>query len=181
MARKDSAKALKEADKRIPAGAADVLSALRLAWVILGDDDKVIRRSPTAVPYGLVRGKRLRVDEVSELVEQVRSDGVIREIDLQVPRSHRGTELLTLDVRVAPLGDLVLVLAEDQTAVRRVDAVRRDFVANVSHELKTPVGALALLAEAVQGSADDPDAVRRFSGPFSSLSTLRRLRSPPTR
>jgi len=164
VARKESAKAAKESDKNIPAGAVDVLLALRSAWVVLGDDNRVIRRSPAAVPYGLVRGKKLRVDEVLELVDLVRKDGGIREIDLQVPRSHRGTELLTLDVRVAQLGDTVLVLAEDQTAVRRVDAVRRDFVANVSHELKTPVGALALLAEAVQGSADDPDAVRRFSG-----------------
>jgi two-component system sensor histidine kinase SenX3 len=59
--------------------------------------------------------------------------------------------------------DQVLLLAEDQTALRRLDAVRRDFVANVSHELKTPVGALALLAEAMSGSADDPQAVRRFA------------------
>jgi two-component system, OmpR family, sensor histidine kinase SenX3 len=73
-------------------------------------------------------------------------------------------------VRVAPLGGdvgcdgLVLVLAEDQTEHRRVEEVRRDFVANVSHELKTPVGALALLAETVEDAADDPDAVRRFAG-----------------
>jgi len=161
VARKES---VKGADEKIPEGAVDVLNALRVAWVVLGDDDRVIRRSAAAVPYGLVRGKRLRVPEVVELVEDVRKNGHMREIDLQVPRSHRGTRLLTLDVRVAPLGDAILVLAEDQTVVRRVDEVRRDFVANVSHELKTPVGALALLAEAVQGSADDPDAVRRFSG-----------------
>jgi two-component system sensor histidine kinase SenX3 len=58
----------------------------------------------------------------------------------------------------------VLVLAEDQTGSRRVEEVRRDFVANVSHELKTPVGALALLAETVEDAADDPEAVRRFAG-----------------
>ncbi len=53
--------------------------------------------------------------------------------------------------RVAPLGSrLVLALVEDRTRERRVEAVRRDFVANVSHELKTPVGAIRLLAEAVQ-------------------------------
>ena len=52
--------------------------------------------------------------------------------------------------RVAPLGSrLVLALVEDRTRERRVEAVRRDFVANVSHELKTPVGAIRLLAEAV--------------------------------
>ena len=148
----------------LPAGAEAVLAALRSAWVVLDEDRKVVQRSTTTVPYGLVRGKRLRVPQVDILVRQTLQDGHSREIAVEVPRSHRGTELLSLEVRIAPLGDFVLVIAEDQSAVRRVDAVRRDFVANVSHELKTPVGALALLAEAVQESADDPDAVRRFSG-----------------
>jgi two-component system sensor histidine kinase SenX3 len=69
-------------------------------------------------------------------------------------------------VRVAPLGTggLVLLLAEDQTESRRVEEIRRDFVANISHELKTPVGALALLAETMEEAADDPEAVRRFAG-----------------
>src|SRR5690606_35653231 len=72
----------------------------------------------------------------------------------------------TFAVRVAPLGGngLVLVLAEGQTERLRVDAVRRDFVANISHELKTPVGALSLLAETIADASDDPDAVRRFTG-----------------
>jgi len=61
-------------------------------------------------------------------------------------------------------GGLVLLLIEDQTESRRVEEVRRDFVANTSHELKTPVGALALLAETVEDAADDPEAVRRFAG-----------------
>ena len=60
-------------------------------------------------------------------------------------------------VRVAPLGGrLVLVLLEDRTREHRVDEIRRDFVANVSHELKTPVGAMTLLAEAVDEAAGDP-------------------------
>ena len=68
--------------------------------------------------------------------------------------------------RVAPLGSrLVLALVEDRTRERRVEAVRRDFVANVSHELKTPVGAIRLLAEAVTEAADDPEAVERFASP----------------
>jgi signal transduction histidine kinase len=50
------------------------------------------------------------------------------------------------------------------TETRRVETVRRDFVANVGHELKTPVGAMALLAEAIEDAADDPEAVQRFAG-----------------
>jgi len=55
------------------------------------------------------------------------------------------------------------VLVDDRTEARRVEEVRRDFVANVSHELKTPIGALRLLAEAVGDATDDPDAVRHFA------------------
>ncbi len=147
----------------LPPGAEAVLSALTSAWVVLDGRDRVVRSSPSALPYGLVRGNRLRVETLALMARQVRRDGQVRELEVEVPRGHRGTELLVLDVRLAPLGDLVLLLAEDQTALRRLDAVRRDFVANVSHELKTPVGALALLSEAVAGSADDPQAVRRFA------------------
>jgi two-component system sensor histidine kinase SenX3 len=72
---------------------------------------------------------------------------------------------------VAPLSStLVLALVEDRTRERRVERVRRDFVANVSHELKTPVGAIKLLAEAVCDAADDPDAVRRFAGRMTTES-----------
>ena len=147
----------------IPDGAEAVLAALRSTWVVLDERDRVVRSSPSALPYGLIRGDHLRIDSLVLLARQVRRDGEVREAEVEVPRAHRGTELLTLDVRLAPLEGMVLVLAEDQTAVRRLDAVRRDFVANVSHELKTPVGALALLAEAVLGSADDPQSVRRFA------------------
>ena len=67
--------------------------------------------------------------------------------------------------RVAPLSSrLVLALVEDRTRERRVEAIRRDFVANVSREPKTPVGALNLLAEAVQEAADDPEAVHPVRG-----------------
>jgi two-component system, OmpR family, sensor histidine kinase SenX3 len=70
-----------------------------------------------------------------------------------------------LTARVAPLDEsLILVLADDQTAARRIDETRRDFVANISHELKTPIGAIALLAEAVEEAADDAAAVRKFAG-----------------
>ena len=52
----------------------------------------------------------------------------------------------------------------DVTEQRRFERMRRDFVTNVSHELKTPAGAISLLAETVSDAADDPGAVRYFAG-----------------
>jgi two-component system sensor histidine kinase SenX3 len=63
-----------------------------------------------------------------------------------------------------PLPGPVALVLQDVTETRRTEAVRRDFVANVGHELKTPVGALTLLAEAIEQAADDPEAVQRFAG-----------------
>src|SRR4029078_2434257 len=86
----------------------------------------------------------------------------IREIELTLPRPTGPAR--TVPARVAPLSSrLVLALVEDRTRERRVEAVRRDFVANVSHELKTPVGAIKLLAEAVAEAKGDPEAVERFA------------------
>jgi two-component system sensor histidine kinase SenX3 len=83
---------------------------------------------------------------------------------MDIPRSALGTATLSMLIRISPLSDnRYLLIARDVSDVTRVESVRRDFVANVSHELKTPVGALALLSEAAAGAADDPAAVRRFA------------------
>ncbi|PRY00729.1 two-component system sensor histidine kinase SenX3 [Allonocardiopsis opalescens] len=150
----------------LPDGIAEVLTALPSSAVVLDNADRVLRASSAARAFGLVRGDRLVISELLAMARQVRRDGVIRETEIDVALRKFGPDSTTFAVRVAPLGStgLVLVLAEDQTERRRVEAVRRDFVANVSHELKTPVGALSLLAETVEGASDDPEAVRRFAG-----------------
>lgn len=149
----------------LPAGVADVLAVLRSSAVVLDAEDRVVRASPAAYSYGIVRGQRLLSEDLLDLARRVRRDGEIREAELELPRGPIGTSTLAVFARVAPLGSsLVLLLVEDHTEARRVDAVRRDFVANVSHELKTPVGAMSLLAEALLDAADDPEAVRRFAG-----------------
>ena len=98
------------------------------------------------------------------MAAEARRFGLVRERELELPRGPLGRARLVVHARVAPLGaEHVLVLVEDRTEARRVEEVRRDFVANVSHELKTPIGALHLLAEAVHDAADDPEAVRHFA------------------
>lgn len=147
----------------LPPGVAAVLSVLRSSAVVVDDSDSVLKASAPAYALGLVRGNELALEELAELVQQVRRDGQIRETELVIARPDGGARHVT--ARVAPLGSrVVLALVEDRTRERRVEEVRRDFVANVSHELKTPVGAIRLLAEAVHGAADDPEAVKRFAG-----------------
>jgi two-component system sensor histidine kinase SenX3 len=138
-----------------------VLSVLSSSAVIVDASDHVLQASAPAVAMGLVRDDRLP-EPIMELVHRVRRDGQIREADLQVGTGHRNTHI---HARVAPLTSrLVVVLVDDRTEAQRVDTIRRDFVANVSHELKTPIGAIQLLAEAVGEAKDDPEAVVRFSG-----------------
>jgi len=155
---------------KLPPGIAAILNVLSSSAIVVDSSDRVLRASAAARAFGLVKGDRLMVSELAALARQVRRDGEIREGEFEVPVPRFGGRTTSFAVRVAPLGGgvggggLVLVLAEDQTESRRVEEVRRDFVANTSHELKTPVGALALLAETIEDAADDAEAVRRFAG-----------------
>jgi two-component system, OmpR family, sensor histidine kinase SenX3 len=146
-------------------GATEVLAALRSAAVVAEKNGRVVRASPTARTVGLVRDARFQHAVLERMVLDVAADGRARDEELELPRSAVGGGSVVMQVRVAMLGDHhVLLLAEDRTESRRLEAIRRDFVVNISHELKTPVGALALLAETVEDAADDPDAVQRFAG-----------------
>ncbi|KKD07361.1 sensor histidine kinase [Streptomyces sp. WM6386] len=153
-------------DPVLPPGVDTVLSVLRSSAVVLDEADGVVKASSAAYALGLVRGGKLAVEPMLQMARDTRRDGEIRQVELDLPRRGTGRgEALAVSARVAPLGSrLVLLLVEDLTEARRIEAVRRDFVANVSHELKTPVGALSLLSEAVMDASDDPEAVTRFAG-----------------
>ncbi|MFB7634492.1 sensor histidine kinase [Streptomyces sp. NPDC056149] len=157
----------------LPPGVDTVLSVLRSSAVVLDEADAVVKASSAAYALGLVRGGRLAVEPMLQMARDTRRDGEIRQVELDLPRRGTGRgDALAVSARVAPLGSrLVLLLVEDLTEARRIEAVRRDFVANVSHELKTPVGALSLLSEAVMDASDDPEAVTRFAGRMQNEAT----------
>ena len=141
-----------------------LLNVLPMASLVVDAEGNVLRTTPRAEALGLVRRDALAVADVHELIQSCAERGAAQEREIRVRRPPLGRGMLDLKATVAPLSaGTYVVLVEDLAEERRVDAVRRDFVANVSHELKTPVGALALLAEAILSSADDQESVQRFA------------------
>jgi two-component system sensor histidine kinase SenX3 len=147
-----------------------LLDLMDPAVLLVDVDDAVLLANPSARALGIVRGSRLLVPELMTLVRTVRTGGS-RRADVRLPGDLAGSGPRLMGVHGVRLhsgtvprpGPVALVL-QDVTEARRTEAVRRDFVANVGHELKTPVGALTLLAEAIEQAADDPEAVQRFAG-----------------
>lgn len=147
----------------VPDGVDQMIDALETAGVVLDSSNNVVSYSAAALSLGLIANGALVHPELVALVDRVRADGVAAGDDLQLPRGPFGDAVLHLVVRAAPIGSrFVLVLVDDRTEARRLEDMRRDFVANISHELKTPIGAIGLLAEALESAADQPDDVRRF-------------------
>lgn len=142
-----------------------LLEALPQTAVVLDGDDEVLRASAAAYGYNLLEGDAVREPRLAQMVERVRVSGRPQDADLEVARSRvSGAGVFYLHVRVAAIGGgRVLILVEDNTAARRVEEMRRDFVVNISHELKTPVGAIGLLAETIEDSAEDAQVVRHFA------------------
>jgi two-component system sensor histidine kinase SenX3 len=138
--------------------------------VVLNRFGDMVLHNNRAEKLGLVRDNRAdpRARMASEQVVETDEDV---EVDLS-PIEARGRQPEAVVGHVRPLGDgFTVVEAVDHSEAARLEAVRRDFVANVSHELKTPVGAIALLTEAVLDAADDVEEVRRFGGKILHEST----------
>jgi two-component system sensor histidine kinase SenX3 len=140
-----------------------LVAELQVGAVALGHADEVLLVNRAAYSLGVVRGNGSLTPDLRRLVRQVRRDGVRRDTRLALAAPDLARRETPLHVHVISLGgDDVAVIAEDVTEEERVESVRRDFVANIGHEIKTPVGAISLLAEAALHAGDDAVAVRRF-------------------
>jgi len=150
--------------EQLPAEVTDLLAALTSSGIVLDSRQSVVACSPTAISHGLVRGTAVSHPPLLALARRAAIEGGVVEEMLGLPRGPRADARRVVQARATHLGlEHILLLVEDRSHAYLVEEVRRDFLANVSHELKTPVGGLMLLAEAVRDARDDPEAVARFA------------------
>ncbi|WP_046317497.1 ATP-binding protein [Mycobacterium sp. UM_Kg1] len=146
-----------------------IVSHASLGIVVVDSHRDVVYLNERATQLGVVHG-RLLDDEAWAAAQRALAGEEEVVFDLSVAKRAPGATRADLSAvrgyaRLLSQEDrrFAVVIVDDQSEQARMEASRRDFVANVSHELKTPVGAMGLLAEALLASADDPEAVRPFA------------------
>ncbi|MBP2437202.1 sensor histidine kinase [Microbacterium amylolyticum] len=168
-ARRAKARAIDEASPQLPDAVPAMLDVLDDAAVVTDASGNVVAASPTATWLGALPGERLEQDELRALMKVARQHGVSEAQTMRIRSGRLSREPRLVIARAAQIGrDYVLVSVRDISEQERLQQMRQDFIQNTSHELKTPVGAIALLAEALEVAADDPDQVRRFSERMSA-------------
>ncbi len=143
-----------------------VVSLAPIGMIVVDGLRDVVFINERATELGLVRN-RLLDDRAWEAAQHTLATGEETEVDLSPPRRPAsGRSGLSVRGHVRILSDqdprFAVIYLDDQSEQARMEASRRDFVANVSHELKTPVAAMGVLAEALLESGDDPETVQRF-------------------
>ena len=143
--------------------ASDLLDVLASAGILLNGSNTVTRATKNAQALGLIQNRLLAHDSLVDLVDLARLSDGPREVELELSTGLQN-ENVWVSARAVRLADgNVLLTVEDETEAKRLEETRRDFVANISHELKTPIGAISLLSEALSDASDDPKMVKKFS------------------
>lgn len=154
-----------EAPELLPQVLLKTLQSLESESLIIVPGEQILFQSPGISNFAIVKDERITSEDLMALIRVARRTNESHRSRIEIARGPIGAGKREFEVSVSPLNEegMVLVLISDQSEARRIDAVRRDFVANVSHELKTPIGALGLLSEAILGAKDQPDAVVKFA------------------
>ena len=147
----------------------ELLNVIDIATVILAPGEVPIYFSPSAVTLGVIRDEKLVGEDLLALIRSVRRSGKSQQGTIEIPLGPIGEGTRKLAVKVNQLQDRDVTVAffTDESEAERIDAVRRDFVANISHELKTPISALRTLSDAVTAAANDPQ-VAKFASMMSN-------------
>lgn len=153
----------------LPDGTRAVLQGMDEVAVVVDASLLIVAASAPAELFGLLEGYSLPSDELRGVVRAARrADGA----ETETMRLRRGVESRLVTARASVITPrLTLIVVRDITEHERVEEMRRDFVSNTSHELKTPVGAVTLLAEAIDSAADDPEQVRHFASRLTAEAT----------
>ncbi|MBB2975035.1 two-component system sensor histidine kinase SenX3 [Microbacterium endophyticum] len=168
---------LAEASVDVPDGVRDVLAGMDDAAIVVDASGTVRAASVAAGGFGMNVGDVISDEQLRTLARAARAVDVPGAATLTLKRALAPAEPRLVSARASAIsGRLVLIVVRDITERERVEQMRRDFVANTSHELKTPVGAVSLLSEAIESAADDPEQVRifarRLNAEASRLSSL---------
>jgi two-component system sensor histidine kinase SenX3 len=150
---------------------ADVLELMGSVGIVVDGSNKVVGTNSWAESFGLVARGFLVHSELVDLVKRARSGSEIESFE-GVLRVGLAQEKVSVSAKSKLVeGDYVVLVLEDRTSDIRLDKTRRDFIENISHELKTPIGAIALLSEAIQEAGDDRAAVTKFASSLNKESS----------
>ena len=134
-----------------------VLDVLPLAVVLLDRDGEPTGLNRMAQLWGVVREGKISSPRVRRLIRSAAVDGEPVEEDGHLSALPGQEWRRPVRIRIDAVGTGLVLSLEDRSAAESVDAVRRDFMAGLAHELKTPVGALLLLSEAALAANDDAE------------------------
>jgi two-component system sensor histidine kinase SenX3 len=150
---------------------AEVLELMGSVGIVVDGSNRVVGTNSWAESYGLVSRGLLVHGELIDLVQRSRVRAEIESFE-GILRVGLAQEKVSVAAKAKLVdGDYVVLVLEDKSSDIRLDKTRRDFIENISHELKTPIGAIALLSEAIQEAGDDRAAVAKFASSLNKESS----------
>ena len=155
----------------IPHEVFDILQVIDAEYLIVEPGDAVIANSVRMESLGVIKDHRVVNEGLRQLIRQVRRNNELNQANIEIANNQTRVRAF----HVGNSGNIAVLIFDDAESLR-LDATRRDFVANVSHELKTPIGSLSILSEAIAQATDDSAALKDFAGRINKetkrLSTL---------